>query len=299
MAFFVGLDSGGTKTDCWLSDETQVLARAQCGTVKLTRVGQEVATERMRELLDSVSTCSGVALGEVSRTCVGVAGFAISEVRDWAARVVGEAVGGEVEVCGDDEIALDAAFRGGPGVLVIGGTGSSVMGRCGDGTRFTCGGWGPGVADEGSGFWLGREAVREGFRALDRGIPTGLVEAVRRAWGVADAEAVVGFANARPGPDFAALVPAVVALAEAGDRVASALLQRAGEELAEQVGIVAARMREHGETANEVAYTGSILEKIGSVRAAMAQALPAGWHLLEGAVNSMDGAIWRARGGQR
>ncbi len=297
MAFFIGLDSGGTKTVCWVGDETRVLGRAQCGTVKLTRVGQEVATERLRGLLVEAATDAGVNLREVMRTCMGLAGFSIAEVREWAARVVGESVGGEVEVCGDDEIALDAGFRGGPGVLVIGGTGSSVMGRCADGTRFTCGGWGPGVADEGSGFWIGREAVRQGFRAMDRGIETGLVEAVRLAWGVADAGAVVGFANARPGPDFAALVPAVVACAEAGDEVAKDLLRRAGEELAEQVGVVWAKMQARGEVCDGVAYTGSILEKVGLVREAMVQALPPGLRLMEAAVNSMDGALWRAREG--
>jgi glucosamine kinase len=182
-------------------------------------------------------------------------------------------------------------------VLVIGGTGSSVMGRCDDGMRFTCGGWGPGVADEGSGFWLGREAVRQGFRALDRGIETGLVEAVRLAWGAADAGAVVGLANALPGPDFAALVPAVVACAAAGDVVAQTLLRRAGEELAEQVGVVAARMRACGAAVGGVAYTGSILEKVGPVREALGKALPSGLWLMDGAVNSMDGAMWRARRG--
>ncbi len=303
MAYFVGLDSGGTKTECWLGDETRVLARAQCGTVKLTRVGQEVATERVRGLLAQVSAEAGVDLKIIAGTCVGVAGFSILEVREWAARVVGETVGGNVEVCGDDEIALDAAFRGGPGVLVIGGTGSSVMGRCEDGLRFSCGGWGPGVADEGSGFWIGREAVRQGFRALDRGVATGLVEAVRQAWGVADAAAVVGFANGLPGPDFAALVPAVVACAEAGDAVAGEILERAGRELAEQVFVVWARMQARGETAGgiacRVAYTGSVLDRIGAVRAAMEGALPAGLRLMEVAVNSMEGALWRARGGRR
>ena len=295
MAFFLGLDSGGTKTDCWIGDETRVLGRAQCATVKLTRVAQETATERVDDLLRAAAADAGVSLAQVTRTCVGVAGFAMADVREWAARVVGERVGGAVEVCGDDEIALDAAFRGGPGILAIGGTGSSVMGRCADGTRFTAGGWGPGVADEGSGFWIGREAVRQGFRALDRGVDTGLIEAVRRAWGVADKGAVVAFANARPGPDFAALVPAVARCAQAGDAVADALLRRAGEELAEQIAVVWTRMQAHGEGCDGVAYTGSILEKIPQVRQAMVQALPAGLRLLPDVVNSMEGALWRAR----
>ena len=298
MAYFVGLDSGGTKTECWLGDESRVLARAVCGTVKLTRVSQPIATARLRELLSEVSDKAGVPLRSVSRTCVGVAGFSIAEVREWAARVVSEMVAGEVHVCGDDEIALDAAFEGGAGVLVIGGTGSAVLGRCGDGARFKAGGWGPGIGDEGSGFWIGREAVRRTFAALDSGEESKLLEAIRMAWGVRDMGEVVAFANARPGPDLSALTPVVMRCVEDGDALAAAILDDAGDELAKQICLVWEKMRGHGETTGRVAYTGSVVEKIARAREAMRRGIEQrceGLALVDRAVNSMDGAMWRAR----
>jgi N-acetylglucosamine kinase-like BadF-type ATPase len=301
MAFYVGLDSGGTKTECWLGDEQRVLARAMCGTAKLTRVGQEVATARMRSLLKEVSAQAGVGLDRLTRSCVGVAGFSIVEVREWAARTVGELASGEVLVVGDDEIALDAAFQGGSGILLIGGTGSAVVGRCGDGTKFTAGGWGPAIGDEGSGYWIGKEAVRRAFTELDRGRRIPLLDAIRVAWGWADVGGVVGFANARPGPDFAALAPVVVECAANGDAVARAVLESAGRELALQVETVWRRMRIHGETAAQVAYTGSVLEKIETVRSRMVETLAERYTELEvvdGAVNAIEGAMWRARGGR-
>ena len=297
MGFYIGLDSGGTKTECWLGDEQRVLARAVCGTVKLTRVAREVATVRLRDLLLSVSAESGVSLAAVGRTCVGVAGFGIPEVRAWAERVVGELVGGVVEVCGDDEIALDAAFREGAGILVIGGTGAIALGRCGQGKTYTAGGWGPAVGDEGSGFWIGREAVREALRARDRGVATGLLEAVRVEWGMTDVGTLVGFANERPGPDFAGLVPVVVQCAEAGDGVAVGLLERAGVELADAVSVVWGKMQAAGESAAEVAFTGSVVEKIGLVREGLRAGLPRELRLRERAVDAMEGAMWRARRG--
>jgi len=297
LAFFVGLDSGGTKTECWLGDESRVLARAVCGTVKLTRVSQEVATERMHGLLREVETVSGVSLKSVARTCVGVAGFSIGEVREWAQRVVAEQVAGEVMVCGDDEIALDAAFHGGPGVLLIGGTGSAVVGRCADGTRFTAGGWGLAIGDEGSGYWIGREAVRQAFRALDRGEQTTLLEAVRVAWGVADIGGVVGFANQRPGPDFSALAPTVAECAVNGDEVAARVLRQAGAELAEQILVVWGRMKARGERSAQVAFTGSVLDKIPAVCTAMRERIGDAMQVMDAPVHSMDGAMWRARGG--
>jgi glucosamine kinase len=301
MAYFVGIDSGGTKTECWLGNETRVLAVASSGTVKLTRVEESVATQRMRGLLLDVSARSGVDLRFVERTCVGVAGYSIAEVRQWAARVVGATVGGAVEVCGDDEIALEAAFHGGPGILAIGGTGSAVVGRCGDGRKFTAGGWGAAIGDEGSGFWIGREAVREAFQGVDRGVDTGMLEAIRVAWGVPDRDGVVGFANQQPAPDFAALAPVVVARAREGDRIALRVLQNAGDELAELVRAVWVQMRGHGEVMGKVAFTGGILEKVGRVREKMRARILAdcvGLRVMETAVNAMEGAMWRARRGR-
>jgi N-acetylglucosamine kinase-like BadF-type ATPase len=294
------LDSGGTKTECWLGDETRVLGRAVAGTVKLTRVSEEIATARLRELLTEVSDKSGVRLSDVVRTCVGIAGFSIAEMREWARRTVGEMVGGEVTVCGDDEIALDAAFRGGAGILVIGGTGSAVLGRAADGARFKAGGWGPGIGDEGSGFWIGREAVRRAFASMDSGHDCDLLEGIRAAWGLEELDEVVARANAYPGPDFSELTRVVVRCAEQGDAVAAGILSDAGDELAKQIWMVWEKMRTHGETAGSVAYTGSVVEKIVQTREAMRDGIARrckGLMLLDGAVNSMDGAMWRAREG--
>jgi glucosamine kinase len=298
MAYFLGLDSGGTKTECWLGDETQVLARRVTETVKLQRVSEEIATARLRGLLAEVSEAAGVPLSAITRTCVGIAGFSIPEVREWAQRTVGEMVGGALLVCGDDEIALEAAFSGGPGILVIGGTGAVVLGRSADGARFTAGGWGPMIGDEGSGFWIGREAVRKAFRAIDEGVETGLLEAIREAWGAADAGEVIGMANARPGPDFAALTHAVVRCAESGDPLAQRLLWKAGNELAKQVAMVWRRMQAHGQKAATVAYTGSVVEKIELVQARLrgriAEECP-GLRVASAAVSSLEGAMWKAR----
>jgi len=299
MAYFVGIDSGGTKTECWLGDETRVLAKAVCGSIKLARVSEEVATARLRELMAEVSAAAGVDLAQVASTCVGMAGFSIPDQRDWTTRMVCSMVGGELLVCGDDEIALAAAFKAGPGILVIGGTGAVVLGRNSYGRRFTAGGWGPMIGDEGSGFWIGREAVRKAFRAIDEGVETGLLEAIRLAWGATDVGEVIGMANARPGPDFAGLTRAVVECAEAGDPLAQRLLWKAGNELAKQVAMVWRKMQAHGETRATVAYTGSVVEKIATVQARLrervAEECP-GLRVVDEAVNAMEGAMWKARG---
>ena len=299
MGLFLAIDAGGTKTTCLLADETRILGRVSTGSIKLMRVGEAEATARLRKMLSEVSVASGVNLREVTRTCIGLAGFTIAAVREWAVREIGAVVGGEILLSGDEEIALDGAFSGGPGILIIAGTGSNFVGRAADGTKYNAGGWGPALGDEGSGFWIGQEALRAGVWAKDRDVATILLDEIGAYWGTESLGEIVEKANERPGPDFAALAPLVAKCAEAGDELAQAVLARAGEELAEQVALVALKMSESGPQKEiGVAYTGGVIEHIGPVRQSLIAALKRSTPqatLMEGAADSLKGALWRAR----
>jgi glucosamine kinase len=309
LAYFVGVDAGGTKTTAVLADETRELARATCGSVKLMRVGEAEATSRLLGILNEISEKAGVPLKDVSRSCVGLGGTSIEAVRDWATKTMGAAVGGGLDLCGDEEIALDAAFRGGAGILIVAGTGAIVVGRVvvedsGDEVteaKYWGGGWGPALGDEGSGYWIGQEAVKAGLWGRDRGVPTTLLDEIQAFWGLESLGELLEKGNAQPAPDFAALAPVVAKCAEEGDELAVALLGRAGQELAELVSLVYTKMLEAGDIETVgVAYTGSVLERIGLVRKSMVEALresaPA-VKVMIGAVDAVDGAIWRARAG--
>jgi N-acetylglucosamine kinase-like BadF-type ATPase len=303
MGLFLAIDAGGTKTRCVLANETRVLARAEAGTVKLMRVPEAEATSRMRTMLAEVAGAAGVSLRDVTRTCFGLAGLSGPAVRAWAGDVIAECVGGELVLCGDEEIALDAAFRGGSGILVIAGTGANAIGRGPGGNLVGAGGWGPVLGDEGSGYWIGVEAVRAALRAEDRvvlgGEPTGLLREIEQEWGVSSIGELVARGNARPGPDFAALAPVVARCAEDGDALAAGILVRAGEELADLVALVFCKLSA-GEVAGEVsvAFTGSVLGQIAAVRRAMVARLELavpGVGVAAAAVDPLEGALWRAR----
>jgi N-acetylglucosamine kinase-like BadF-type ATPase len=164
---------------------------------------------------------------------------------------------------------------------------------------YQVGGWGPALGDEGSGYWIGQEALRACFWAKDRGIATALLTEITDLWGAKSLGEIVEMANERPGPDLPALAPLVARCADAGDELALAVLERAGVELAEQVALVALKMKESGGEGNvEAAYTGSVLEHIAQVRSAMVAALKTSSpevKVIEGAVDALDGALWRAR----
>lgn len=315
MSLFLAIDAGGTQTQCLLADDTRVLARASTGTVKLMRVSEAEATARLQTMLVEVAATAGVSLRLVTRTCFGLAGLSSSVVRAWADKAVSDLVAGEILLCGDEEIALDAAFCGGPGILVIAGTGSNVIGRLATGKTVGAGGWGPVLGDEGSGYWIGLESVRAALRAQDRialgGAPSTLLEEIERHWSLGSLGELVAFANQRgsashSAPDFASLAPVVAQCAERGDALAAEMLRRAGEELAELVALVFRKMTAASALAKGsndsvevgVAYTGSVLTHIAAVRAAMTARLAVSHPLArvqESSVDSLDGALWRAR----
>jgi len=301
MAIYVALDAGGTRTRCWVADETRVLGRASGGTVKIMMAGEEVAAQRLREVILEACAAAGVDAKSTTRTCMGLAGITSESTRDWAERTLRGIVGGELDLCGDEVIALDAAFRGGPGLLVVAGTGSNVMGRCSSGAMVSVGGWGPVIGDEGSGTWIGLESIRAGLRAHDRGVQTCLLREIEQHWDLQNMGELIAKANERSRPDFAELAMVVARCAELGDALAVSVLDRAGVELAEQVGLAASKMRAAGCAADDaahVAFTGSVLEKITRVRRSMEEHLHAALpqaQVAQQAVDSLEGALWRAR----
>jgi glucosamine kinase len=187
----------------------------------------------------------------VSCACIGAAGAGRSEIADTVRKIVAEIISGKIEVVGDMEIALAAAFGAGPGVIVIAGTGSIAFGRDAPGRTARAGGWGFAVSDEGSAHWIGREAVRAVLRAADQ---SGGDQAERESSGLAERlfrelktsgrlDSLPQLARAaNSDPDFAALFPAVLAAAEAGDAVARKVIGGGSHELAQLAAIVLRRL---------------------------------------------------------
>jgi len=303
MSFFLALDAGGTKTDYVLADEVRVLARVRTGTIKRMRVDAATASQNLDSALAQLSAQTGISMASVARTCVGTAGESVPLVRDWLQASFGERVGGGLLILGDVEIALDAAFPGRAGVLAMAGTGSNVVGRNRDGLMISAGGWGPAMADQGSGHRIGLESLRAMFLARDEGRSTLLQEAVMGYWQLPSLDHLVEYANSIPAPDFSKLTSVVLDCAQRGDEIAAAALRQQGEELAYLIRLVIRRLRS---AANEVewtpaiAFTGSILENVAPVRDALVAAVQQEFSEVqapEGVVDPIDGALWRARTG--
>ncbi len=323
MSLYLALDVGGTKTAAVLADEERVLARATAGSIKTLRVPPAEAAANLGVLLAALEAQHARPLrGQIVRTCIGTSGISAPVVGAWMRTAFAEAVGGELLLLGDEVIALDAAFRGKRGVLVIAGTGSNIVGRASTGEMAHTGGWGPALADEGSGHWIGTEALRACFRAIDTAHPSSadmiapdgsqtrasradlplLLQRILDALQLATRDEVIGAANA-PGFASAGLVPVVAAAARDGDPIASETLLRAGRDLAGLVTAVIRKMeyferRSPFGSAPEVAFVGGILANVREVWQAMhgtlQQSFP-GIRVQNTVVDPLDGALWHAR----
>ena len=244
VAIFLGIDGGGSKTSCLIGDEASILGTGTAAGSNVVRVGEAQAREALATAIRQACTVANIAPPQIHRVCVGLAGAGQPDINELVLRIISELIPCKIEVVGDMVIALEAAFGRGPGVIVIAGTGSIAYGRNPEGQTVRAGGWGFAISDEGSGHWIGRAAVAATMRAWDedQGENKPRLDILMKSWRMETHEQLVLAANATAPPDFAALFPAVLSLADSGDRIARQVLTHAGTELAALAKIVIRRL---------------------------------------------------------
>ena len=247
MAYYLGIDGGGSKTTCAIGDEGSCLSKATAGPSNITRVGEVRARESLHQAIRKACAAAQIDPREIQRACIGVAGAGREEVARAIRKFVAEVIAGEIEVVGDMPIALEAAFGTGPGVVVIAGTGSFAYGRNMQGQTARAGGWGFAISDEGSAYWIGRRAIASLLRTADETLMnqnaheiSPLFRGTKTIWDLNSLDQLVSMANTNP--DFATLLPAVLAAAGAGDGLAKQILMEAAEELARLAATVVRRL---------------------------------------------------------
>ena len=306
MPYYLGIDGGGTKTTCAVGDETRLLAAATGGPSNIVRVGEAQVRESLHRAVHQACAASGIAPRQVVRTCIGGSGAARPELAAIVRRVLAEILPTPIDVVGDMEIALQAAFDDAPGVIVIAGTGSIAYGRDKMGKTLRAGGWGFEIGDEGSAHWIGRAAVITLLRTSDRDgdkvASSSLAKALYKTWGVSSLSDLARAANSVPTPDFAALFRTVVA---SEDELAREVLGKGGRELADVAAVVIRRLFcKDDQGSVPVAMIGGVFRHAALAREAFyneLQTLAPGARVMPQVVEPVEGALRMARkvAGQR
>lgn len=220
---FLGIDGGGSRVRARLeAAEGRLLGYGEAGAAN-PRVGVGAA---WANILTAVAQ-TGLQEKQLAsvKVCMGLAGA--GRLQDRERFLAHPHPFRHLRLETDVHIAWAGAHGGEEGGVIIVGTGA-----IGYTPLRRIGGWGFVVGDEGSGAWLGREAVRACLRAIDgRGQETGLRKAVLERWGPGVEDLMERVLSATPA-DFAMLAPAVLGLAQEGDIVALSLAKCAGEEIA-------------------------------------------------------------------
>jgi N-acetylglucosamine kinase-like BadF-type ATPase len=172
---YLGVDGGGSKTAFVLEDESgQLLGRAETGPSNWLSAGKEEAGRNIAagiQQLKAVPDVVGCGFAGAGRP------EGIQFFKESIAALLPKA---QIFVETDAFISYIGAIGLEPGILLIAGTGSIAIGRRRDGSMIRVGGWGPIFGDEGSGFWIGREAIQSALRANDAGTEAEFVSSVCR-----------------------------------------------------------------------------------------------------------------------
>jgi N-acetylglucosamine kinase-like BadF-type ATPase len=241
-AYFLGFDGGGTKTDCVLADANgRVLERSTAGPSNPIRTGYTKAWFSLSEAADAVLGRHKIHAGHIQGVCAGLGGAGRTGVARRATTFFERSYpNAKVLVTTDLEIALEAAFGAGEGIMLLAGTGSAAFGRDAIGHTARAGGRGPWFSDEGSAFDIGRRAFQAVALADEHRGPATKLSGRILGWNEANTwDALLEHITKSPDAVFPKTFPLVAELADAGDAVSRDILSASATSLAQLAASVA------------------------------------------------------------
>lgn len=243
------VDAGATHTRAVIADVSgKVLGKGFAGPANSYAVGPALASRNFATAISQARRKSGVSRAQISVVAIGSAsvdydGSGAAPIAKSLERLLPSA---RILVKADALIALEGALGGEPGVVIVCGTGSIVLGRDVNGSVVKIGGWGPMMGDEASAQWVGREALRRAAQAADRtGPPTRLVQRLVSHYKLNSFDRIIDVVyQRRMSPaELGALAPIVSATAREGDLVAREIFHDGAQALASQAARAAERLK--------------------------------------------------------
>lgn len=251
MRLILGVDGGQTSLKCAVADENgNILGTGSApGITHLSAAGgRQTLASALQRAVQEAWKDARLQPGRLAAAALGLTGVsgAFTPEAALACEIVGEILPVErILVENDALIALKGAHLGQPGIIVIAGTGSIAMGVDASGRTVRAGGWGWLLGDEGSAYWIGRQAVRAALLAEEgRGAATSLVQILKDQFRI---ETMISIKRIVFAPDFGAqgfalLAPAAAQAATDGDATAAKIFWQAGQHLTDLAQVVARQL---------------------------------------------------------
>lgn len=261
--YVLGIDGGGTHTRAAIVDERGfLLGTGVGGPSNYDDVGADAAQANIKAAITQAWNKVGMPPRSFDAAFLGMAGVVSEKDHLVIQRIAANLNLAPVELVGVDHdcrVALSGGLSGRPGIVLIAGTGSSCYGRNQDGESWRAGGWGELISDEGSGYWLGVQAMVAAVRAFDgRSQTTVLYKRVMEHLQLQDINEIMHllYSQGVPRAEIAEMALLVLEAAQSGDQVAHSILLRGAQDLANCVYAVASRLRMEGQLSELVLIGG-------------------------------------------
>ncbi len=261
----VGLDGGGTKTKGILLKETgEILARVVGDSSNIQAIGADKLATVLHQIVLELAGKAGIQTTQITHLYAGLAGAGRASDREIIGKIIeSQELAQRFTVDTDAAAALAGAFAGGPGIIVISGTGAICFGKNTAGEIFRCGGWGYLLGDEGSGYFIGQQAIVAALKDFDgRGEKTQLREEIEKRYQLNSIDLIISsiYSGKIDRTEIASLAPMVFECFDRGDAAARTIIQNAGQEIGKLVSATIKRMSMVGQNV-KVALIGSIFKQ--------------------------------------
>jgi N-acetylglucosamine kinase-like BadF-type ATPase len=263
MSYFIGIDGGGTKSTCVIADERlNVLAEFTGEPTNFLLLGTETVCVNLLSLIEECLDHAKLNYDDISATVLGTTGAGRrSDAEKMETAFVKYCAGKIIElkkfhVESDARAALEGAFSGNPGSILIAGTGSIMFGKDDRGDIHRTGGFGRFIGDEGSGYSISRKGLSAVARAFDgRGGKTLLTGMLAEQFSITTADELI-IAVYRNNFEIPSAASLVLAAAEQNDPVSVRILEEESDELILHITTMADKLNVRP---LNISFTGSLI----------------------------------------
>ncbi len=246
MAYYLGIDGGGSKTTAIICDENLNKISSFVGEgINFNSVGMEKARQNLKGVVEGVLAGKDICLNAVFIGMSAISNRADNELTKELCQGIINCP--NITMDSDVFIALEAMGCDGAAAMVISGTGSMACGRLTEGTIIHTGGWGYILGDEGSGYGMAVDALKAAIRSYEKSGPaTALTQRVLNYCKITDMQEIIDIFYNPPMPrsEIAKFAPVFLDCVRTGDEVALDILKKHAKELADTVTALLEQMPE-------------------------------------------------------
>jgi N-acetylglucosamine kinase-like BadF-type ATPase len=263
MKYLIGIDGGGTKTKCIVTDfDLKQLYEATGGPSNFLVFGTDKVSENISNLLDDCTKNLNCSFDDLASIVLGTAGAGRRNDAEMMERSFINYLNSKnksvknFRVESDARISLEGAFSGKPGSILIAGTGSIMFGKDAKGNIHRVGGFGRYIGDEGSGYSIGKKGLNALSKFYDgRGKLTMLSKLVANHFKISDTESLIT-AVYKNNFDIASVAQQVIYAAKKDDPVCLKIVE---EEVDELILHIIAMKEKINQNIMDISFTGSLI----------------------------------------